>query len=160
MISRSSWRQRQRHRLQIQEVAEEHRDVIAPPRVHGLAAAAQLRLVDDVVVDERRGVDELDHRRVEHRALAGVAGHARRHQQHRRPNPLAAAVLDVVADRGNERDLRLHVPGELAFDLAKVFANRLEHLRESGGRMVSARWDSSLSDQTISRAECQRAARR
>ena len=53
-------RQRQRHRLQIQEVAEEHRDVIAPPRVHGLAAAAQLRLVDDVVVDERRGVNELD----------------------------------------------------------------------------------------------------
>ncbi len=62
-----------------------------------------------------------------------VARHARRHQQHRRADPLAAAVLDVVADRRDERDLRLDVPGELALDLAKVVANRLEHLREGGG---------------------------
>ena len=99
MIVQAVLRQRQRHRLEVQEVAEQHRDVVAPPRVHRLAAAAQLGLVDDVVVDERRGVNELDHRRVQHRALAGVARHARGHQQHRRTNPLAAAVLDVVADR-------------------------------------------------------------
>ena len=43
---------------QIQEVAEEHRHVIAPPRVHGLATTTELRLVDDVVVNERCGVNE------------------------------------------------------------------------------------------------------
>ena len=79
-------RQRHRHRLDVEVVAEQHGDVVAPPRVHRQAAAPQIRVVDDVVVDERRGVDELDDRRVEHRAIAGVAGQARRHQQHRRPD--------------------------------------------------------------------------
>jgi len=46
--------------------------------------------------------------------------------------PFAAAVLDVVPDGGNERDLRLHVTGELPFDGTKVFADRLEQLREGG----------------------------
>jgi hypothetical protein len=32
--------------------------------MHGQTPAAQLRIVDDVVVDERRGVDELDDRGV------------------------------------------------------------------------------------------------
>ena len=53
-------RQRQRHRLEVEEVAEQHRDMVAPPRMRRLAPAPQLGLVDDVVVDERRGVDELD----------------------------------------------------------------------------------------------------
>jgi hypothetical protein len=55
-----------RHRLDVEVVAEQHRDVVAPPRVHGQPAAAQLGLVDDVVVHERGGVDELDDRGVEH----------------------------------------------------------------------------------------------
>ena len=107
--------------------------MVAPSRVHGFAAAPQLRLVDDVVVNERRGVNELENRRVEHRALARVASHASGHQQHRRTDPFPAAVPNVVADRRDEGDLRLHVPGELAFDLTKVVANRLEQLREGGG---------------------------
>ncbi len=78
-------------------------------------------------------MNELEHRRVEHRALAAVARHAGGHQQHGRTDPFPAAVLDVVTDRGNEGDLRLHVPGELTFDFTKVVANRLEQLREGGG---------------------------
>ena len=85
--------------------------------------------------------------------------HPRGHQQHRRPNTLAAAVLDVVPDRRDQRDLRLHVAGELALDLAKILANRLEQLRESGGGWflrggIQAR---SRSDH-IRGAECQRAS--
>ena len=126
-------RERQRHRLQIQEVAEQHRDVIAPARVHGFAPAPQLRLVDDVVVNQRGRVNELEDGGVEHRALARVAGHASGHQQNGRADPLPAAVPDVVTDRRDEGDLRLHVPGELTLDLTKVVANRLEQLREGGG---------------------------
>ena len=57
-------RERQRHRLDVEEVAEQDRDVVAPLRVDGQAAAPQLGVVDDVVVHERRGVDELDDRGV------------------------------------------------------------------------------------------------
>ena len=99
--------ERHRHRLDVEEVAGQHGDVVAPARVHGLLAAAQLGVVDDVVVDEGGGVDELHHGGVQHRAAAGVAAQPRRHQQHRRPHPLAAALLDVGANLGDDADLRL-----------------------------------------------------
>jgi hypothetical protein len=50
--------------------------------------------------------------------------------EHRRADAFAAAILDVVADRRDQGNLRLHVPGELAFDLTQIVANRPEHLRE------------------------------
>ena len=129
--------QRQRHRLEIQEVAEQHRDVVAPAGVHRLTAASQLRLVDDVVVHQRRGVDEFDDRCVQHGAIAGVTRHPGRHQQHSRADALAAAVLDVAADRRDQRHLRLDVTRELALDLAEIATNGLEQLREGrGGRFL------------------------
>ena len=127
-------RQRQRHRLDVEIVAEQHGDVVAPPRVHGQAAAPQLGVVDDVVVDERGGVDELDDRRVEHGAVALVAAQPRRHQQHGRTDALAAARLDVLADFRDQLDLRLDVAPELAIDPLQVGANRLEDLRQGGRR--------------------------
>jgi hypothetical protein len=61
--------ERQRHRLEVEEIAEQDGDVIAPARVHGVPSAPQIGVVDDVVVHQRRGVDELDHRRIQHRAV-------------------------------------------------------------------------------------------
>ena len=84
-------RQRQRHRLDVEEVAEQDRDVVAPLRVHRQPPAAHSAVVDDVVVDERRRVDELHDGRVQHRALALVAAEPRGHQQHGRADALAAA---------------------------------------------------------------------
>jgi hypothetical protein len=46
----------------VQEVADQHAGGVAEGRVGRLAAASQGRLVDDVVVQQRGGVDELDHR--------------------------------------------------------------------------------------------------
>src|SRR5262249_9776173 len=90
--------QRQRHRLDVQVVAKEHRDVVAPARVNGQAAAPQIGIVDDVVVDERGSVYELDNGSVKDRAIAFVAAQPGRHQQHGGPNPLAAARLNVLTD--------------------------------------------------------------
>ena len=122
--------QRERHRFDVEVVAEEHRDVVAPPRVHRQPAAAQIRVVDDVVVDERRGVNELDDGGVQNRAVAGVAHEARGHQEHRRTDALAAARADVLADLRDQRDLRLDVACELLVDLLQVGADRLEDLRQ------------------------------
>ena len=136
-------RERQRHRLDVEIVAEQHRDVVAPPRVHGEPAAAQLGVVDDVVVDERGGVDELDDRGVEDGPIALIAAQTRGHQQHGRADPLAAARLDVLADRRDQLDLRLDVAGELAIDPLEIGADRLEDLRQRGRRFFhrSLKWD-------------------
>jgi len=47
-------------RLHVEPIAGQHTHRIAPLRVGGGTAAADLGLVDDVVVNERRGVDDLD----------------------------------------------------------------------------------------------------
>ena len=104
------------------------------------AAAPRLGAVDDVVVDERRGVDELDDRRVEHGAVAGVAAEPRRHQQHGRPDALAAAHLDVLAHLRDQLDARLEMARELALDARQLVADRLEDLREIRDR---TRWTDS-----------------
>ena len=128
-------RERQRHRLDVEVVAEEHRDVVAPPRVHGQAAAAQLRVVDDVVVDERRRVDELDDGRVEDGAVALVAASAARPSA-ARPAACACRRSSGCTCRscGISVDLRLDVAREFAIDLLEVGANRLEDLREGERR--------------------------
>jgi hypothetical protein len=81
-------------------------------------------------VDERRGVDELHDRGVQHRLVAGIAAQTRRHEQHRRPDALAAALLDVFPHLGDERHARLNVPRELVFDTVEIGADRLEDLRQ------------------------------
>ncbi len=125
-------RQRQAHRLDVEVVAQQNGDVAAPPRMHRRLPAAPLRVVDDVVVHQGGGVDELDDRGVEDGELARVARQTRCHQQHGRPNALAPAVLDVSPDLRDEVDLRFDVPVELCLDLLQVFPDRLEHLDESG----------------------------
>src|SRR5207237_5713235 len=67
--------------------------------------------------------------------VAFVSAQAGRHQQDRRPNPLAAARLDVLADARDQLDLRLDVPREFSIDLLEVGPNRLEDLRERRRRL-------------------------
>jgi hypothetical protein len=103
--------------------------------VHRQAAAPQVGVVDDVVVDQRRGVDKLDHRGVADRLIAVVAGQPRGHQQQGGPHPFAAAGLDVAADLGDQLDLRVDLPREFDVDLLQVRADRLEDLRECRRRL-------------------------
>ena len=61
-------------------------------------------------------------------AFAAIAAHARRHQQHRRADPLAAAGLEVLPDLRDELHARLHVLQELLVDARQVVAHGLEDL--------------------------------
>ena len=58
--------------LHVEPVAGEHALGIAPLSVGGGPAAARLRFVNDVVVDQRGSVNDLDHRAQLDRTLAGV----------------------------------------------------------------------------------------
>ena len=69
----------------------------APCAVHACStAAADVRAVDDVVVDQRRHVDELHGDPFDHRRLGSRRGGEERE---RRPQPLAARSQRVGADR-------------------------------------------------------------
>ena len=57
-------------------------------------------VVQDVVVDERRGMDHLDDGRQHDVLVADAAGRLRREQQQHRPQPLAAKPSRVREDVG------------------------------------------------------------
>ena len=135
--------------------------------MRGEPAAAGLGAVDDVVVHERGRVDELDHGRVENRAVAGVAAEAGRQQQHGGAHALAAAHLDVLAHLRDQLDARLEVASELALDLRELLADRFEDLGEprngrrgriAGNRSrLRAHPRKTCPNETIGYAGCQRA---
>ena len=99
-------------RTRVQEIADQNAGRIAPHRVRGLAAAAQVRFVDHVVVQQGRGVDELDQRGELDVMAAAVAGRVRRDQVQHRPQALAAAADDVFGDLVDQH----HVGGESRTD--------------------------------------------
>ena len=61
-----------------QEVADEHAGFITPDRIGAGGAAAQIALVYHVVMEQRRGVNELDAAGETDMAVALVAAHAGR----------------------------------------------------------------------------------
>ena len=100
--------------------------------MHGQPPAAEISAVDDVVVHQRGGVNELNDRRVENCPLSFVAAEPRRHQENRGTDPLSAAVLDVTPHLRDEGNPGLDVTDELPFNGLEIFADRLEDLRQVG----------------------------
>src|SRR6478736_6233389 len=102
--------------------------------MHGETPAPQIRVVDDVVVNQGGRVNELDNGRVERSPIATVARETRGHEEDGRTDPLAAARANVLPDLRDEVDVRLKMPLELPIDLIQVSADRLEDLCEVGRR--------------------------
>ena len=83
----------------------------------------QVRAVDDVVVDERRHVDELDRHALDHGLVAVRRG---REERQRRAQPLAARGNDVARKLRNQRHRALHALEDQRID-------RLDILRHETG---------------------------
>src|SRR6185295_18356982 len=79
------------------------RDVTVPHRVHGRDIPAHIGAIDDVVMDEGRGVHELERLgEVEHRFAVVARPEARRQEDERGPEKLSRGLEDVL-DRRLER---------------------------------------------------------
>ncbi|MNC85374.1 hypothetical protein D3C83_09690 [compost metagenome] len=83
-------------RARIDEIAHQHRGGVAEQRVGRGLPAPQAGFVHDVVVQQRRGMDELDHRGKLVAVRAAVAESARGEQQQHRAQALAPAANDVL----------------------------------------------------------------
>ena len=90
--------------LHVEPVARQHALGIAPLRVRRRSSPPGLGLIDDVVMDERRRMDDLDHGSEPHRALSPVVEQLRRKQQKRRADALATAVAQIFSDLGDRLD--------------------------------------------------------
>src|SRR4029453_18749078 len=101
------------HALDIEVVPEQDGDVVAPARMDGEPAPAQVGVIDDVVVNQRGRVNELDHRGVQDGPVAGIAAEPGGHQQNRRTDALPPAALDIAAHLGNQGHPGLDVAGRV-----------------------------------------------
>ena len=111
-------------RTRIQEIADQHAGGIAPQRIRGLASAAQVRFVDDVVVQQGRGVDEFDHGGEQDMFASAIAGRLRRQQYQHRPQAFAAAADDVFGDLVDQHHIRRQALADQCVDRSHVARNQ------------------------------------
>ena len=129
--------------LHVEPVAGQHALRIAPLRIGRRTAAARLRFIDNVVVNQRRGVDDLDHRAQTNRAAALVVEQLRGKQQQRRADSLAAAGAQVFADLGDRADVRDRVAPELVLKRDEIVPQQIEDFFPvNGGWRAQASTDS------------------
>ena len=106
-----------------QEVPHEDAGLVAPYGVGGGVAAAQAAVVDHVVMQERRGVDELDAGREPHVAGAGVPAQAGAGEHDQRPEALSAGGDDVTGELGDQRHAAVHTREDDVVDLGEILAH-------------------------------------
>ena len=91
-----------------QEVADQHARLVAEQRIGAGLAPPQRALVDHVIVQQRRRVDELHAGGERHVALAAIAAEPRRREGQQRPQPLAAGRDDMRRQLRDQRDRAVH----------------------------------------------------
>ncbi len=119
--------------LHVEPVAGEHALGVAPLGVGRRTSAARLRFVDDVVVNQRRGVNDLDHGAQLDGALAGVVHQLAGEQQQGGAKAFAAAGAKVFADLRNCPHAGNRVAAELALDGGEVVVQQVENFLGGAG---------------------------
>ena len=101
--------------------------MISPARIRARAAAARVRAVNHIVVDQRGAVNHLHDGAQADRALAAISRRARREQQQRRPQPLAAAFAQVAGNFGDRLDGAAALRRDFALDERQIVAHQIEN---------------------------------
>src|SRR5579862_5065990 len=101
--------------------------MISPARVAAGPAAAHLRPVDHIVVNECGAVNHLYHGAQPDRALAAIAGRTGRQQEQRGAQPLSAALVQVARDLLHGFDGGAILGSNLLFDERKIVPHEIEN---------------------------------
>ena len=110
-----------------QEVAGDERDGEAVALERRRAPAPRLAAVDDVVVQQRRRVDQLERdRHVDHVGDVAAAAGLEHQQRDRRADALAAATDQMQRDLREQRLARREQPLHLLLDLRELVGDQLE----------------------------------
>ncbi len=138
-ISRTAQRAVLHHQLEgpaEQEIADQDRRLVAPQRVRGVAAAPQVAGIDDIVMQQGRGVDEFDRGGERDMAVAAIAAQPGAAQGQHRPQPLAAAGDDMTGELRDQPDRAVHAIDDQPVDLFEV---ALQQPRQRVERRLEAR---------------------
>ena len=88
-----------------QEIADEHAGLVAPQQPGRGLAAAEVALVDHIVMQQRRGVHELHGGREPHMAVAVIAAQLGGGEGQHRAQALAAGIDQMPGKLGDQLDI-------------------------------------------------------
>ena len=112
-------------------IAQEHARLVAPSGIDRLQMAAEIRLVQHVVVDQRRRVDQLQDRR-RHEVIAIQAAGGQSGQEHQgRAEPLSAELEAVLRQSIDERKTAADFSPQEVLHLVQFLANGRVHKTQS-----------------------------
>ncbi len=109
-------------------IAQQDRRLVSPLGVDRRGMAADHRLVEHVVVNQRRRVDHLDHRCQDRMALRDRPARPPRQQQQGWPQPLPLIVAAVIDQLLHERESAPKLVLEDPFGLCELGADRPEQV--------------------------------
>src|SRR5687767_654795 len=124
-------------------IADQHAGFVAPDFVGGVAAAAQLGAIDDVVVEQGGGVDEFDDRGGFGMAFAPIATGSGTDHDEQRAQAFAAAADDVFGNLVHQHDVAGEAVTDDNIDLPQiVFDQRFNGLEAHGfqGEKADDEW--------------------
>jgi hypothetical protein len=110
-------------RARVQKIPNEHAGLVAEQCVGRFLAATQPGIVDDVVMEQRRRMNELHNGSCGDVGVALVARRLGRQQHRKRPEPLAAAMDDVMGDLVDESDVAAQALHDETVDGRPVLGN-------------------------------------
>lgn len=108
-----------------QKISDQNAGFVAKDRVRRRLAAPEIRFIDDVVMQERGGVDELDTGGERDVALALVTAQSRGNQQQQRPYALATRRDDMPRKLRDQRHVALHIVDDDLVDLLEVVPHQV-----------------------------------
>ena len=97
------------------------------------AAAAQVRMIDHIIMQQRCRMNKFHRRRELILPAARIIEQRRRRERQHRPHPLAPAGNQMAGQFWNKRDLRLHAIENHSVDLIHPRGHKRDHRIERGG---------------------------
>ncbi len=128
--------------------------MIAPSRIRGGPAAARVGAIDDVVVDQRGAVDQLDDGGKPDGAFAPIAGVACGKQEKSRPQALSAPSQQIAANLRDRLEGGSTLAGQFALDEGEVITDKIENFfcsQQGDGPLLPLARSAALFRRQISR---------
>jgi hypothetical protein len=91
-------------------------------------SAADIRFIQDVVMEEGGGVNELNETAKQEEVLLDIPVHPGSKDKQERPNAFASAIENMPGDGVNERGMGMQMFVNLNFDLIEVRPEGIPHI--------------------------------
>ena len=128
--------------------------MVAPDFARGTAASAQIGVIDDVVVQQGRGMDEFHQTAECLMILTGVSAEVSAEKHEEGADPFAAAIQNMRSDGINQGDAGVEILPDLILDPLELFTIHIPDIGHAveceGGRSVRHGADSRAGNSTKS----------